>query len=297
MQRFRGLLAAVVLSSMFFVARADDAKKVVFVAGPKDHGRPGRHEYVKDMALLKSCLDNATNLKGLSTVMYTGQVPAISEVKDAAVIVVESSGDRVDKETHAIFPTDAKTDGVKYDGPAAQHMQELDGLMKKGTGLVVLHYATWVDNPMGRKYFLDWVGGFHEKDYSKVLVNKWSVAPTAARHPVLNGIKPWADFEDEFYISEYLPWDERRTPLLTAKLADGGVEDHTVAWAVQREGGGRGFVMTGVDYHKNMWLDQQRRFLANGIAWAAGLDVPAGGVSCPTPAPEPPADAAAIGSR
>jgi hypothetical protein len=203
----------------------------------------------------------------------------------------------VDKETHAIFPTDAKTDGVKYDGPAAQHMQELDGLMKKGTGLVVLHYATWVDNPMGRKYFLDWVGGFHEKDYSKVLVNKWSVAPTAARHPVLNGIKPWADFEDEFYISEYLPWDERRTPLLTAKLADGGVEDHTVAWAVQREGGGRGFVMTGVDYHKNMWLDQQRRFLANGIAWAAGLDVPAGGVSCPTPAPEPPADAAAIGSR
>ncbi len=296
MLRVRCLLAVAVVSSLFFVARADDAKKIVFVAGPKDHGRPGRHEYSKDLAALKSCLDNATNLKGVATVMYTGQVPAMSEVKDAAVVIVESSGDRIEKETHAIFPADAKTDHQGYDAATSERLQQFDGLMKKGAGLVVLHYATWVDNATGRKYFLDWVGGYHEKDYSKVLVNKWSVAPTDTKHPVLNGIQPWT-YEDEFYISEYLPWDERRTPLLTAKLAATGGEAHTVAWAVQREGGGRGFVMTGVDYHKNMWHDQHRRVLANGIVWAAGMEVPASGVSCAPPAPEPPADAAAIGGR
>ena len=294
MRKIRGLVAAAAVFSLFFVARADDAKKIVFVAGPKDHGRPGRHEYGKDLAALKSCLDNATNLKGLATVAYTGQVPAIGELKDAAVVIIESSGDRIEKETHAIFPPDAKTDRQGYDAATSERLKQFDGLMKSGAGLVVLHYATWVDNPTGRKYFLDWVGGYHAMGYSKVLVNKWSVAPTDAKHPVLNGIQPWT-FEDEFYISQYLPWDERRTPLLTAKLADGGVEAHTVAWAVQREGGGRGLVMTGVDYHKNMWNDQQRRFLANGIVWAAGMEVPEGGVSCLPPTPAPPADAAAIG--
>jgi len=56
-----------------------------------------------------------------------------------------------------------------------------------------------------------------------------------------------------------------------------------VSWAVERNGGGRGFVFTGSDFHKNMAVDQHRRILANGILWAARIDVPSGGVSRQVP--------------
>ena len=42
-----------------------------------------------------------------------------------------------------------------------------------------------------------------------------------------------------------------------------------IAWAVQREGGGRGFAFTGGHYHKNMQIEGDRRMLLNAILWTA----------------------------
>jgi hypothetical protein len=56
-----------------------------------------------------------------------------------------------------------------------------------------------------------------------------------------------------------------------------------VSWAVERQGGGRGFTFTGMDFYKNLWNEQHRRILANGIVWAAKMDVPSGGVACAAP--------------
>jgi type 1 glutamine amidotransferase len=273
------MACAVALSAL--PARAQATKKVVFVAGPKDHGRPGRHEYGKDLAALKQCLETASNLKGVTAQLYTGQLPPVAELKDAAVVVVESSGDRIAKETHAIFPADATTDHKTYDAATSERLSQFDGLMKQGVGLVVLHYATWVDNDAGRKYFLDWAGGYHEANYSKVLVNPWSVSLAAPSHPVLRGVQPWS-YEEEFYIQQRLPEDPRRTALLTAssEAASGG---HVVSWAVERAGGGRGFVFTGMDFYRGLGNDNHRRTLANGIAWAAKLDIPSAGVQCGAP--------------
>ena len=75
MLRTRSLLALIALASLSFSAYAEGDKKIVFVAGPKDHGVPGRHEYVKDLQALKYCLDNSSNLSGLTTQMHTGMVP------------------------------------------------------------------------------------------------------------------------------------------------------------------------------------------------------------------------------
>lgn len=79
-----------------------------------------------------------------------------------------------------------------------------------------------------------------------------------------------------------MPEDKRLTPLLTVTRPAGG-DAEVVSWAVERNGGGRGFVFTGSDFHKNMAVDQHRRILANGILWAARIDVPSGGVSCQVP--------------
>jgi hypothetical protein len=53
-----------------------------------------------------------------------------------------------------------------------------------------------------------------------------------------------------------------------------------VAWAYERPEGGRGFGLTGGHYHWAWGEDGFRQIVLNGIAWVAGIDVPAAGV-CP----------------
>jgi hypothetical protein len=271
----------IVLSPAF----AQDARTIVFVGGPKDHGPMGnnRHEYLKDMAVLKYCIDNA-NLSGVRTRLFNGKAPSMRILSTASAIVMESSGDRTPEETHALFPQDALTDHKTYDSYTLDRLKQFDELMKKGAGLVAIHYTTWLNNETGRKYWLDWLGGVADygQDDSKVLVTKWSAKPVTAAHPILRGIKPWTYDQEEFFFKEKLPEDPRRTPLLTVTRPEGG-DAELVSWAVERSSGGRGFVFTGSDFHANMSIDQHRRMLANGVLWAAKVEVPAGGVSCQPP--------------
>jgi type 1 glutamine amidotransferase len=51
-----------------------------------------------------------------------------------------------------------------------------------------------------------------------------------------------------------------------------------VAWTVQRKDGGRGFSTTMGHYFSNWQLPYYRKFLLNGIVWAAGAKVPKNGV-------------------
>src|SRR5580700_8391561 len=71
--------------------QAAAAKTIIFVAGPKDHGVPGRHEYMKDLTALKYCIDHASNINGVNTRIYNGKVPAINLLRNPAAIVLESS--------------------------------------------------------------------------------------------------------------------------------------------------------------------------------------------------------------
>jgi type 1 glutamine amidotransferase len=280
-----GLAAVLAMSGFVLPAAAQSPKSIVFVSGPKDHGRMGnaRHEYEKDLAVLKSCIDSL-NLKDVRTQAFNGKAPGMRMLSNAAAIVLESSGDRTPEETHALFPQDALTDHKSYDPYTTERLNEFDQMMKKGVGLVAIHYTTWVNNELGRKYWLEWLGGVADygQDDSKVLVTKWSAKPVDTEHPILRGIKPWTYEQEEFFFKERLPDDPRRTPLLTVTRPDGG-DAEVVSWAVERAGGGRGFVFTGSDFHKSLSIEQHRRILANAILWAAKIEVPAGGVSCQVP--------------
>ena len=74
----RGALALMVLlavaGSMAGLGgvRAQDAarpKKIVFWAGPKEHGAPGRHEYERDLTELAWQLEHASNLRGVKAIV------------------------------------------------------------------------------------------------------------------------------------------------------------------------------------------------------------------------------------
>ena len=95
-------------------------------------------------------------------------------------------------------------------------------------------------------------------------------------------LTPWTYDSEEFFFKETMPTDLRRTPLLSVTRPTGD-DAEVVSWAVERQGGGRGFVFTGSDFHKNMEIEQHRRILLNGILWAAKIEVPQGGASCAPP--------------
>src|SRR6187549_1977211 len=74
-------------------------KKILFLAGPRDHGAPGRHEYERDLRTLAQSFENSTNLKGVRTELILGRLPRdLAALKDTAVIVIDSSSDRAENE-------------------------------------------------------------------------------------------------------------------------------------------------------------------------------------------------------
>lgn len=66
------------------------------------------------------------------------------------------------------------------------------------------------------------------------------------------------------------------------KAVQAGEPQHP-AWAFARPDGGRGFGSTGFHVFANLGENNFRTTLLNGVAWIAGLEIPAGGVSSDTP--------------
>jgi hypothetical protein len=104
------------------------------------------------------------------------------------------------------------------------------------------------------------------------------------RHPILRGVKPWT-YRDEVFCRYFLPNDARRTNLIlaTPKEDKPGIGPQIAAWAYSRDDGGRAFVFGGLDFRDNLARTDYRRFLLNGIAWAAHLEIPKRGIDSPTP--------------
>ena len=181
-------------------------------------------------------------------------------------------------------------------------------LMDKGVGIVLVHYAVEVPKDRGGKEFLQWAGGYFETN--------WSVNPhwTAKfeklpDHPVAQGMEPFELHDEWYYHMRFTEGMKGVTPILSAlppeetlKRGDGPhsnnphvraavlerKEPQHVAWAFEREGGGRGFATTGAHFHKAWDNDNFRTMVLNGIVWTAGLDVPKRGVkSLPNPTKRP----------
>ena len=148
-------------------------------------------------------------------------------------------------------------------------------------GVAVFHYANWVEHWVARRYYLDWTGGLWVQGGSRNPVDQWTMTPKTPDHPILRGVKEWT-YRDEVFCRFFLPTDreaDRAVIGTPGRRRRRRARPQLASWAYERDGGGRGFVMGGVDFHDNLaTVDDYRRFLLNGIVWAAGMEVPAGGV-------------------
>jgi hypothetical protein len=83
--------------------QAQEPIKIVFLAGPKEHGAVGGHEYEKNARVMAWTLENATNLTTLpiETVVLVGAAPRdLSVLADADLIVMDGNGDWLPNETN-----------------------------------------------------------------------------------------------------------------------------------------------------------------------------------------------------
>jgi hypothetical protein len=278
-------IAAALLSMCFAPAEAAETK-ILFLAGPRDHGAPGRHEYERDLRTLAQSLERSTNLPGVKTQVIVGSLPRdLEALKDVAVIVIDSSSDRAENETHPLFPPNPSTNGRGYDEETTAFLSRLDESIKSNkTGVVIFHYSLWAENWAARRLYLGWTGGLWVQGGSKNPVDEWSMSFETRKHPILRGVKPWT-FRDEVFCRFFLPNDVKRTHLLLATPKEDKLRigPQTASWAYEREDGGRSFVFGGLDFRDNLARDDYRKFLLNGIAWAARLEIPKKGVESPVP--------------
>ncbi len=284
--RLAAALAITFVPGLFSQSAFADTKKILFLAGPRDHGAPGRHEYERDLKTLAQSFEGATNLSGVTTQLIVGKLPRdLSALDGVVAIVINSSSDRAENETHPLFPPNPTTNGRGYDDETTAFLKGLDHRIGQNKiGLVILHYASWAENWQARSYYLKWTGGLWVQGGSKNPVDDWSMTLENKRHPILRGVKPWT-YRDEVFCRFLLPNDERRTNLILAtpkedKLAIG---PQIASWAYQRDDGGRAFVFGGLDFRDNLVRTEYRRFLLNGIAWAAHIDIPKRGIDSPAP--------------
>ena len=255
-------------------AEKTPARKIVFLAGaPDGHGK-GTHEYATDLQLLKACLDASPDVRGVRTEIHLNGWPKdANTLEDAAAIVVHSTG--ANRGKHPLLQ--------------GKRLERLGRLMKRGCGLVCLHYTLFMPNDRGGPELLEWIGGYddYERKYSSHRVTTKDpppAEPASPEHPVSRGWKAFT-IPNEFYIRQrFRPNDRRLTPILTTMLPVNKPARQVIAWAVQRADGGRGVGFTGGHFHKNWRNDDLRKMMLNAILWTAKVPVPAGGVQSTVPA-------------
>ena len=247
--------------------------RVLIVVGPSNHP-PGSHEVAAGGRLLRHCLEHMANVPGVKAEVVS-EWPKDQAVLDAAATVV-FIGDQ--------FPPMRMPD-------SAAIMTQLGAMMKRGCGIVCVHYATGLRAEDvaadGAHTLLGWLGGYfatkcaHHQSIAKIYAAA-TITPVAAAHPVSRG---WKEFtlHDEPYINNYFGGEGNAvlpgvTVLATSMLPPESPKSERVAWCVERADGGRGFGIVMPHFFRNWKMDDLRRFILNGIVWTAKLDVPAGGV-------------------
>jgi type 1 glutamine amidotransferase len=269
--------AAISLSA-FTSLYAADKKLIVMIAGKPSHG-PGQHEHNAGIQLLKKCLEQGASEQVKVLHHLNGDWPSSEELAKADSVVIYSDG------------------GSGHPALQGDRLVQLDKEMKRGCGFLTLHYAVEPTIEKGNQEFIDWMGGAFEID--------WSVNPhwdanfqEFPKHPISSGVKPFSTNDEWYFHMRFRKGMLGVTPILsdvapdsTMSRADGphsgnpavresvkNKEKQHVAWAAEREGGGRGFGFTGGHYHKGWSNQDQRKLVLNAVLWTAHADVPSSGV-------------------
>jgi hypothetical protein len=288
-------------------ALAADKKNVVMIAGRMSHG-PGEHEHNAGVQLLTKCLQQgAANLVDVKFHL-NGEWPSAEELAKADTILIYSDGGGGHPAVQGDHLAQLGKEMKRGCGFVCLHYAVEPAYEK----------ANWPDGPpgadgkptktppppergskgKGSAEFLDWLGGYFEQWWS---VNPhWKADFTAfPKHPISNGVKPFSTNDEWYYHMRFRAGMKGVTPILSAVPTEDttkrGEGTHAgnpeqkkevlelkspqhVAWAVEREDGGRGFGFSGGHFHSGWGNEDQRKLVLNAIVWTAKAEVPPNGI-------------------
>jgi type 1 glutamine amidotransferase len=255
-------------------------KKIVFLTTADSHGK-GEHEHQGGSKLLADRLEKF-NPK-LEALIINGWPDDLSVLKDADAIVINADGG----DDHFL----------------GAHLNKLDSILEKGTGIVMIHFALEIPKGNGGEHLIKWVGGYFE--------TYWSVNPVweasfkdLPPHPITRGVVPFKVTDEWYYHMRFrdkmtgvIPILQTLPPPSTLTREEGSHSNNkhvrkavlsdkkpqVLAWAYERPSGGRGFGFTGGHRHVNWQDDNFRKIVLNAIAWTANIVIPDGGIVSSTP--------------
>lgn len=273
LSRFVVLMSVVVAGALVNAPNAT-AKKILMIAGSKSHGY-GSHEHYAGLKILEEAIESSTDDIEVNVVKGWPENESLIKSADSIVIYCDGGGRHT----------------------AMNHRDQLKEQLRRGCGLVALHYAVEMTPGESGKDWVEMLGGHFEVHYS---VNPHWIGDfkTLPDHPIANGVKPFAT-NDEWYFHMRFSEEGKLTPILAAvapedtmRRKDGAHsgnphvrksvargDKQTVAWAYERPDGGRSFGFTGGHFHWNWANDDFRRLVANAIRWTAGDEIEDGGSS------------------
>jgi hypothetical protein len=233
--------------------------KIVLLAGAPSN-KPGQHEYFAGCALMFQWLKQQP---GVWPVMASEGWPKNEAILDGAksILIYMDGGEKL-----------ALLEPARW--------AKLQALMKAGAGLVMLHQAVEVPEAQATE-FQSWLGAVWQKDIG--CRGHWDMSfDSIPQHETTRGVLPFAAPKDGWLYNLHFA-KERVTPLLTGLVTDQSRttenakasrgRSEVIAWAYERENGGRSVGFTGCDLHSSWGIESQRRFLVNSLLWTANVPV------------------------
>ncbi len=253
------VVACVLLSGNLVDAAEKPRPKRVLLLGQKPDGHPFRtHEYMAGVNLMAQLLQPFDNLQTIvvSADDAWSDGPEMIDGADVAVVFLSQ--------------------GAKWLSADEGRLAAFERLAQRGGGLVCLHWGMGTKDAADVPAYVSLFGGCHGGPDRKYKVVETTVQPAAIKHPILSGITPF-DVHEEFYYRLKFPAErENHTGLILASIEG---SNETVAWAWEREDGGRSFGFSGGHFHKNWKLEAYRRLMLQGILWTADQPIPDTGVA------------------
>jgi type 1 glutamine amidotransferase len=246
------ILVATVATAPLATAEEGGEKKILLIGHELDHAW-GTHMYLPTCELLAKCLRQTP---GVEAVVSDGWPKDKKELAGVDAIVLYSS----------------PGGELLLDGEQAA---EVDRLLKRGVGLVCIHWATGLKKENEKRLGKQWMGmlGGMWLHFVGLKIDDSNLKQLNPAHPICNG---WEEYElnDEFYLNtQVAPGAET---LLEVEV-DG--KPVPVAWTYERpvSAGGRSFGTTLGHFHRNFGLEAFRKLMVGGILWAAHVSLPADG--------------------
>lgn len=232
------------------------ATKIVLIAG-SNYFKPGEHEYIAGCAALADLLKQTP---GVAPVLAVDWPEKPETLEGAKSVVMFFDG------------------GKKHGLLTGDRFAQIQKLADQKAGIVGLHQIVDFPEGLGDKG-KSLLGATFKNGASKRAhwVHEFQTFP---EHAITRGVTPFQIDDGYLWKLDFVPERKGVTPLMSTigpKDTTTKPEESVVAWAYERENGGRSFTFSGAHLHASLGQEGYRRLLTNAVLWTAGVEVPKSG--------------------